>query len=319
MTNPSWSPIRRLPPNTAGRDFIIGDLHGSFGLLMKLLDHIQFERGVDRMISVGDLCDRGPSSLECLELLKEPWFHCVLSNHEQMLMEAFDGGPSGPYWIQNGGGWGIEALRFWHNADRNNPNELLRPPAPSNEAQRLIDMLPFVRELPLLITLEKSGGKLLHVLHAELPLKHFKVTDEILADPNRFLELATVQTNDGDHILWGRWLYYSFYNTDLSNEAKIKRKVAFTTKAAGFSHELSHIVSGHTIVRRPLTIGGQTNIDTGAYVANSSQAGNWEALTCIEVEPWKFHQVTLTEAREVAPLIVTVDDVASVIAGDSVK
>ncbi len=57
---------------------------------------------------VGDLIDRGPNSMECLRLIKEPWFFSVLGNHEDMMLDVisneFKHGVA--QWINNGGDWG---------------------------------------------------------------------------------------------------------------------------------------------------------------------------------------------------------------------
>lgn len=76
----------RLPENTDGRDFVVGDLHGHRSLLEQALDEAAFDQRCDRVLSVGDLIDRGPESLEALSLIEEPWFHAVLGNHELMLL-----------------------------------------------------------------------------------------------------------------------------------------------------------------------------------------------------------------------------------------
>lgn len=54
--------ILRLPTNTDGRDFIIGDLHGLIHLLNRLVAEIAFNPAVDRLLSVGDIVDRGEHS-----------------------------------------------------------------------------------------------------------------------------------------------------------------------------------------------------------------------------------------------------------------
>jgi serine/threonine protein phosphatase 1 len=76
----------RIPANTVGRDFVVGDLHGHRSLLEQALDGMAFDRRRDRVLSVGDLIDRGPESLATLSLIEEPWFHAVLGNHELMLL-----------------------------------------------------------------------------------------------------------------------------------------------------------------------------------------------------------------------------------------
>lgn len=296
------NPVQTFEPNEVGRDFVIGDLHGSLSCFEKMLEGIQFDKTKDRMFSVGDLVDRGPESLQCLELIREPWFHCVLSNHEQMMLEAFDGGYMGQYWVQNGGGWGNAALEEW--------NTLTHHVTVLPDSARLFELLPLVRELPFLITVKMPKGHKFHIIHAELPPGHV-ITDEVLADPEQVIELATVQSRDGDFILWGRFMFAQFYKMHLANYEKIKRIIAYKYRGSfgWFNDKLSHIISGHTIVQHPITIIGQTNIDTGAYGSNDTDAASWEALTCIELKTWTFYQATPTEFRTTTPLTVNRDDV----------
>jgi serine/threonine protein phosphatase 1 len=299
--------LKTFEPNLLGRDFVIGDLHGSFSALMNLLVNLEFNPAVDRIISVGDLVDRGPDSLKCLELLHEPWFHSVLSNHEQMMLEAFTGGPLGYYWIMNGGGWGIEALNDARALDINAHARI-----PEDDSVRLFDLLAIVEKLPFLITVNMSSGKKFHVIHAELPPNHM-VSDADLADPEIVRQLVTIETNDGSCFLWGRHKFYPFCRTNLENHAKLVRTVKYNKLDE--ADDLSHIISGHTIVQHPLTILGQTNIDTAAFDSYSSYekdhrtSANWCALTAVQLDTWKFYQATETEFREVDPVVINRSDV----------
>ena len=288
--------IQTFEPNADGRDFVIGDLHGSYACLERLLEGLNFDKTKDRLFSVGDLCDRGPESLRCLELLIEPWFHATLSNHEQMLHEAFHGGYMGQFWLQNGGLWGLAALNDWH-AKR----------VPEPDSVRLFDLLPIIGELPFLITVKLKSGERVHIIHAELPPPTLDITDEDLASEERVRELATRQSSDGDFFVWGRYLYANYYRADLSDYDKIVRAVKYHHPKGVHSPKLGRIVSGHTILQRPLTIGKQTNIDTCAYGSTYAEAKNWEALTCIELDTWQFYQATPTEFRTVDPVVVNID------------
>lgn len=77
-----------LPANMVGKDYVIGDLHGDYDSLMRLLDFVQFNKAVDRLFCVGDLIHRGEKSMECLALLKtrrangERWFYSTIGNHD---------------------------------------------------------------------------------------------------------------------------------------------------------------------------------------------------------------------------------------------
>lgn len=302
--------IKTFEPNEQGRDFVIGDLHGSASCLDNLLEHLDFDQSRDRMFSVGDLVDRGPEPLACLGLIDQDWFHCTLSNHEQMMLEAFFGGPTGEYWFMNGGSWGMEA--FNDRKGMHHPNELHRR-IPSEDSVVLYQLLEKVKQLPYLITVKMKDGRKFHIIHAELP-PGYEITDEILTSPGKVETLAKVPRYDGGEcFLWGRFLFNSLYRADLVKEQLVK---AFARQFNGgtylFNDKLSHVISGHTIVKRPVTILGQTNIDTGAYSSYQQGAPSWAGLTCIELGTWKFYQATETTFKEVEPLIINKADLQSV-------
>lgn len=80
-------PVRRLSVNLEGRDFVVGDLHGSLTQLNNALVAVQFDPKQDRLLSVGDLVDRGPSSQMLIEWLDQPWFFACVGNHEAVLLD----------------------------------------------------------------------------------------------------------------------------------------------------------------------------------------------------------------------------------------
>lgn len=100
--------IKRFGVNPAGRDLIVGDIHGHFTKLQSALDDVGFdpEKG-DRLFSVGDLVDRGPESPQALDWLQKPWFHAVQGNHEDMAINWSAGGLLEGMYQVNGGGWNI--------------------------------------------------------------------------------------------------------------------------------------------------------------------------------------------------------------------
>ena len=79
--------VLNLTANEKGRDFTVGDIHGCFDRLDAALEAVGFDPSVDRLISVGDLVNRGGQSLRCLEYLQQPWFFAVAGNHEDMVIE----------------------------------------------------------------------------------------------------------------------------------------------------------------------------------------------------------------------------------------
>ena len=76
--------------NEHGNDYIVGDLHGMYDLLMyHLKNSIKFNFNHDRLFIVGDLVDKGEQSVECLKLLKENWCYSILGNHDAMMIHSY--------------------------------------------------------------------------------------------------------------------------------------------------------------------------------------------------------------------------------------
>ena len=305
------NPIKTFGRNTKGRDFVIGDLHGSFSVLLNLLTNLRFDGEKDRLFSVGDLIDRGPESFLCLQLLKEPWFHCVLANHEQMMLEAFKGGYMGQFWFRNGGMWAIHEWENDRQAQKTYVSELDRVER-TDKTKELLELVDIVEELPFIITIE--GKVKTHIIHAELP-PGFDIDDSMLSSPEKVMELATIQSDDGDYFAWGRHRFAPFFKADQSNRDKIVRTVNHMYRGHKPNKNLSRIISGHTILQHPMTVLGQTNLDTSAYASYKNSYGSgpkWAALTCVELGSWSFYQATETEFRTVTPLVVNSSDLADI-------
>ena len=84
--------LERCAVNRAGTDYVVGDIHGCYGLLQAALERLDFDTACDRLFCVGDLIDRGPDSRACLELVFEPWLHAVRGNHEELAAQALKSG-----------------------------------------------------------------------------------------------------------------------------------------------------------------------------------------------------------------------------------
>lgn len=293
------SPLRIFEPNRAGRDFCISDLHGALPCLVKLLDGLQFDRAKDRLFSVGDLVDRGPHSFVCLSLINEPWFHTVVANHEILMLEAFRGHPNSDVWVMNGGMWG---LPFWVEAQR-----ILAGEPPEYDYTEFYDLLAEVQQLPAWITVHMADGTRRHIVHAELP-RQVQVTDQELEDPELVRQLLSMDKHPcffGGSLLWGREIFGNF--KDMNDPEKIRRTAKYHLKPSDVL-TCSPIISGHTILQRPMTVLGRTAIDTAAYRACEFDAAKYAALTCVELATWKFYQATPTEFREVQPIVIGEDD-----------
>lgn len=91
---------------SSGRRIFIGDVHGHYDGLMKLLEMIVPGED-DQVYFVGDLIDRGPKSAQVVQFVRESGYQCVLGNHEQLLLDAFPGKQVSHMalraWLQSGG------------------------------------------------------------------------------------------------------------------------------------------------------------------------------------------------------------------------
>ena len=76
-------------PSTNARTIVFGDVHGCHEEWRDLLDAVGPTAG-DRLVSVGDLVNKGPSSRKTLELARSlPDFRVVVGNHEQAHIERW--------------------------------------------------------------------------------------------------------------------------------------------------------------------------------------------------------------------------------------
>lgn len=170
--------IKKLKNNTVGKDYFVGDIHGCYEQLMAALEKIKFNPDVDRLISVGDLVDRGPDSVKCLNLLKELWFHAVSGNHEDMMIKSFRFEWPTHNYIQNGGRW------FFH--------------LPYEQQEELVLLAD--TKMPLVIEVETDIGTI-GVIHANAPDDWQKYHQ--LNDDEDFFDDALVEDT-----IWGRRRIY---------------------------------------------------------------------------------------------------------------
>jgi hypothetical protein len=86
------SPRERSPRERRKRTVIVGDVHGCRAELERLLEGVDFQNGLDRLVFVGDLVARGPDSLGVLALARATNALVVRGNHEErVLREAHKG------------------------------------------------------------------------------------------------------------------------------------------------------------------------------------------------------------------------------------
>lgn len=277
---------RHYRANLAGRDFVVGDLHGCKALLLQLLSHVGFDTRVDRLFSVGDLVDRGPDSLGCLRLLNDRWIHSVRGNHEQMMIDWLASEDDGGHWFANGGDWVLE-----HR---------------DGDARKEIEALGRrLAELPLMATVTLRDGTRFHVVHAEFPAGAVR-SEADLADPLRVGRLLEATTRWGERsVLWGRDLLEpaGFQALTPATIERVRRgAAAFAPTPADAS--MARIYCGHTVVRSPLRVGSLVGIDTGAFLVGRGRNAGWAGLTLTEPLTDRFWTATTEGVREACAVSV---------------
>lgn len=244
---------KQLPPNVDGRDFIIGDLHGCYDELKNLLAHVDFNPNIDRIISTGDLIDRGPRQEECLSLLGKKWFYPILGNHEDML---------------------INKMIDYQNNDLEDLDSKEIDFIKNN-----ILYLPKLLNLPLIYEIEHLLYDNFIVVHAEILPEHiYDFNESNLQDPkyesfislmkrkdfsNEILNFINNRNNKNitpklkQKLLWSRKIITTFYK-------EIKEKIITEEVLQQPFKQKNKIFCGHNVVPFPLKIGQQFYIDTGA-------------------------------------------------------
>lgn len=86
------------------RTFVIGDIHGAYKAMMQCFERADFNPQVDRLICLGDVCDRGleiPKVFD--ELCTINNLEYILGNHDYWALEWAKSGKIPDAWIFQGG------------------------------------------------------------------------------------------------------------------------------------------------------------------------------------------------------------------------
>ena len=175
--------IKTFELNTQGHDYIVGDIHGCFSLLRQKLNNINFNPEIDRLFAVGDLIDRGSESHECVKWLDKPWFHSVLGNHEQMVIDYVENKLDEHSYYYNGGEW---LIRDFDNR---------------------FAYAELFKQLPIAIEIETDNG-LVGIIHADCPVHDWKLLESNLK-------------NHIAYCLWSRETMSNGRDTPIANVSKV--------------------------------------------------------------------------------------------------
>jgi serine/threonine protein phosphatase 1 len=111
-------------PNDGRSLYVVGDMHGSSGLLRRIEDAVVADMAGTpaHFILLGDLIDRGPDSADVLDhMLRRPpaglTRHAILGNHEAMFLRFLENPADAGAWLNFGGretlaSYGIDPHQF---------------------------------------------------------------------------------------------------------------------------------------------------------------------------------------------------------------
>jgi serine/threonine protein phosphatase 1 len=174
----AYAAFKFFGKNPAGRDFVVGDIHGSFSALEHLLSSVNFDQDCDRLFSVGDMIDRGLESHRFVEFLNYPWFYSIMGNHERMLLDSIEDASMRDNWIRyNGGAW-------WKTVP-----DTMKP-----------RMCRIVEQLPLAFEVSTAIGQV-GVVHADIPTG---------ISWKSFVQSLAVDAEIAEYALWSRNRYKHF-------------------------------------------------------------------------------------------------------------
>lgn len=239
--------FKEIETNKCGRDFIVGDLHGHYSLLMHKLKLLNFDFEKDRLFSVGDLIDRGPEQLQCLSLLKESWFYAVMGNHEYMFLsehKSYSG-------ILNK----IQAFLYSDNKKRKKDFKVYK------------EYVEIIKKLPVMIKVLDEENPF-YIVHASRPIKKGVVwTDEKIEKKKH----RKLKSKSFRKMLWGRklskeaMLVNNVSKFNIVNEEEYSLNPMKISGIIPFDNDVSLTYSGHTIMSQVVLHRSHLFIDGGKY------------------------------------------------------
>ena len=285
-----------LPANLDGRDFIVGDLHGCYNELMKLLKFVHFNIETDRVFCVGDLIHRGPYSIDCLNLLKKKnkqgnkWFYSTVGNHDD---------------ISHQRQFASEKVSIQNHKEE-------------------------IAKLPLIYRIDHPIFKQFYIVHSEINYDgliniNHRTDSNISEKEKAELNYQLTQHEHADKIInmlnsSGYVLSESqrrriFWSRDIFEYFNTKNKIQthmgefdfiFNERNTNIANKIK-IFCGHSVVPFPMVIGHQIYCDTGAcfgYNAKNkiklmSQWGSlFFSLSMIEVNTGKIFSCVTSQVEE---------------------
>ena len=177
--------------------YAVGDIQGCFEALIKLLAKIQFDPDQDCLISVGDLVNRGPQSLETLRYCKNlgDSFATVLGNHD------------------------LHLLAIAHGIRNPTSKDTLNPILEASDKDELLDWL---QQQPLLLNVKGYT-----IVHAGIPPQWSIAKAEKLANE---VNCALTSENSGAYFSAMYGNYPLLWSDDLYEPARLRVITNYLTR-----------------------------------------------------------------------------------------
>lgn len=247
----------------AGTTYVVGDIHGQIDKLWDQIRATGFDPAQDRLLFCGDLINRGRDSLDCLDLLREPWFYPVMGNHDYRMLGTYIAHlttVNTPEAYQ-------QALTVMDEEERHfalKYGDWLNHLSAS-DWQRLHHVIPPLLEVPLSRYALTEDGYRIGVVH-----------NDVWGDT--FRGMATLDGSDIrviDHLIYNRPFVADVIRSLPETLAKTKGRAMLHHDAECVSteHGTCHIqdvdlvIHGHTVFRSPTLVGNRLYLETGGYQA----------------------------------------------------
>lgn len=260
------------------RNLIVGDIHGCYDKLMRVLENAKFS-DTDFLTSVGDFCDRGDQNLKVLEFLMSlPRFKAIRGNHDVWLYNYL-------YSIINDRRIDNESYFIW--TDRNGGNKTVEE-LRDLSIEKLNEIFSWLKKFPYIL----SDNKFI-VLHGG-PLNGMT--------ESQILGQSGIKLEEGyDHTNWAEYntTWYRNYTLSAITKELIKRG-ELDEEAVDYAfiddpiETDKTIFVGHTPICNPMFKNLDTlpfiseeyhliNVDTGSYKKNGK-------ITVMDMDSRSFWQ-----------------------------
>ena len=162
--------------------YVMSDIHGQYNKYLNILEQISMS-GEDKLYIIGDVIDRGPDVANLLlDVLTDSRVIYMLGNHELMMINSLRSIDDVRTWFNNGAEFTIDQL--------------------TKEGVDYKEIIPFMRELPVIIPDMEINGRIFHLSHAAM--LYWKNR------PEKTLYMNDLDEFDLERVVWSRDYAYHY-------------------------------------------------------------------------------------------------------------